>query len=71
MYLVFIEDVPLVEFMYLVFTEDVPLVEFMYLVFTEDVPLVGFMYLVFARVFVRVTVGNSTLRCVCVTSFGR
>ena len=32
--------------MYLVFTEDVPLVEFMYLVFTEDVPLVEFMYLV-------------------------
>ena len=46
MYLVFTENVPLVEFMYLVFTEDVPLVEFMYLVFTEDVPLVEFMYLV-------------------------
>ena len=45
-YLVFTEDVPLVEFMYLVFTEDVPLVEFKYLVFTEDVPLVEFMYLV-------------------------
>ena len=49
MYLVFTEDVPLVEFMYLVFTEDVPLGEFMYLVFTEDVPLVEFMYLVFTE----------------------
>ena len=44
MYLVFTEDVPLVEFMYLVFAENV-LVEFMYmyLVFTEDISLAEFI----------------------------
>ena len=38
----------------------------------DDVPLVEFMYLVFTRMPVRVTVGDSGLRCcTCVTSFER
>ena len=35
----------------------------------EDIPLVKLMYLVFTRMHMRVTVGNSGLCCVCVTSF--